>query len=948
VATPVLIPAWTTGEVAPGLFGRQDLAKLHSGASTMRNFFAHYRGGAYSRPGTRFVGWSAQFGRPYPPRLIPFQFNINQGLILEFGNFYMRVILNGAFVTENPIPITNVTQANPGVVTAGGGGGSSATPVNTNVITSYSPGDSITLAGGTFTTPAVLLVGHTILLSCAVNVRGITYVPGDTITLAGGTPVTPAVVTVVTTQVVGTPTIAAAGTGGTPGNATVTGTTGVGTRFQATVTINAGGHIQTVNSLIVAGSYTTNPTVLGNEPVTGGGLTGAQLGLVMGVGSVSVSTGGDYTANPVGGAFTQASSSGFGTGATFQSAIFGPLTVSVSNPGVYTTFPPNPVSQASSTGGGLGAEFNVSFSSMTGNGLNTGDWVFIEGVQGMTELNGQTFIVVVLTPTTFQITDVFGNPVDTTVFPAYTGGGTIARIFTLPTIYADADLEYLKFVQSADVMTICCVNQVTGAEYPPQDLSRLSDTNWVFTPVVPAPSIVPPTGAAAINVMAPGYTGPNFPGQTGCSYAYEVTAVSSKDQTESVASSIAYIGSGAGDIAATAGSNQITWNSVPGAQSYNVYKAEPSYVGLPPAGSLFGFVGSSFGSQFVDSNITADFAEVPPLHRNPFARGQIINAVVDNPGTGFPDSNNVLVVINSGTGSGGAIEGVVVNGGVDALLILDPGQNYVQGDTIAILGFGGGGGATGHIVVGPQTGTYPSVPSYFQQRRVFGNSLNNPDTYWMSQPGAFTNFDSRIPTIDSDAITGTPWSLQVNGIQWFVLMPAGLATFTGLSAWVLVGSGSFATNVQPISPSSQVAQPLAFGGCSATLPPIKVNYDILYVTSKGSYYQDLPYQLYALSEPIDLTIFSSHLFDDFTFREHTWAETPFKLLWTIRSDNTLLSLTYLKQQQVAGWARHDTNGKFWSIASVVEPVIATAELGNPINIPEKADAVYFAIERHAG
>src|ERR1019366_2930440 len=135
--------------------------------------------------------------------------------------------------------------------------------------------------------------------------------------------------------------------------------------------------------------------------------------------------------------------------------------------------------QASSSGGGLGAQFNITGAAGS-NGFNTGDWIYFSGVSGMTELNGQTFIAQVLTPTTFALTDAFGNNVDTTVFPAYIGGGTVARIYTLPTIYADSDLEWLKFTQSADVMTLCCVNQLTGAEYPPQDLARFSDTHWVF------------------------------------------------------------------------------------------------------------------------------------------------------------------------------------------------------------------------------------------------------------------------------------------------------------------------------------------------------------------------------------------------------------------------------------------------------------------------------------
>ena len=896
--------------------------------------FVSYKGGAYSRPGTAFVGYSKQTGRAFPPRLIPFQFNINQGLVLEFGNFYMRVVLNGAFVTEGPVPISNVTSADPGVVTVNGTGlVTSATPVNAGVIASYATGDQITVAGGVFTTPAVLSVTDTLLLSCAVNQPGgipNSYVPGDMLTLVGGTHSVPAVVTVATTEVVGTPIIHNNGSGGTPGNQILTGTTGTGRKFQLNVTISGGGNLSSINSVADPGSYTANPTSLFGEPLTGAGLVGASVDLVvnagMGVQSISVSNGGNYTGNSS--TFTQASSSGPGTGTTFQSGIFGPRDVTVSNPGVYTTNPTNPVSQASTTGTGIGAKFNLTFGS-GGSGFNTGDWVFIDGVQGMTELNGQTFVVTALSGTTFSLQDVFGNNVDTTAFPAYTGGGTGARIFTLTTIYAEADLPWLKWTQSADVMTICCVNQDTGTEYPQQDLERLSDTDWVFTPVVAVPSIAPP---ASCSLSASGN------GTNPVNYAYCVTAVAS-DGTESVASPIGRLET-AIDIATAAGTITITWGSVPGASYYNVYKAEVSYGhGVPvPVGVPFGFIGIGFGASFADSNIVPDFSQVPPLHEDPFARGRILSAVIDNQGSGFNFAN---VTVNTSTGSGAVIEAIINGGGVVSLLVIDNGKNYQPGDTISIVG--DGAGATGHLVVGPQTGTYPGVVSYFQQRRVFGNSLNNPDTYNMSQPGAFRNFDARIPTIASDAITGSPWSLEVNGIQFFVLMPAGLATFTGLSAWLLVGAGSFATNVQPISPSSQVANPLAFTGCSPLLPPIKINYDILYVTSKGSYYYDLPYQLYALSEPIDLTIFSSHLFDNFTIREHAWAETPFKLLWVVRSDGVALSLTFLKQQQISGWARHDTNGFFQSVASIAEPVIANPELGDIPN--QKADAIYFATQR---
>jgi hypothetical protein len=39
-------------------------------------------------------------------------------MVLEFGDYYIRFINRGAFVTEDPIAITGATQANPCQITA--------------------------------------------------------------------------------------------------------------------------------------------------------------------------------------------------------------------------------------------------------------------------------------------------------------------------------------------------------------------------------------------------------------------------------------------------------------------------------------------------------------------------------------------------------------------------------------------------------------------------------------------------------------------------------------------------------------------------------------------------------------------------------------------------------------------------------------------------------------
>ena len=948
MAVPFLDPSFVTGEIAPALFGRVELDKARVAATTMRNCFVSYRGGADSRAGTAFVGFSKQTGRTVSPRMITFQFSVNQGLGLEFGHYYMRVVLDGGFVTENPVAVAGVTNAKPAVMTFGAQGAASGTPNDGAVTFSYVPGELVTLAGGTALTHAVVAVTNTQLVSILANGLGSGYAVNDTITLAGGTSTSSAIVRVASIQAVaatGFITFSSNPSDGdtitlngvvwtfktTPTTSTQTGIqlTLAGTMAQLVSDLNASANVN-----ISTATYSTNGTVLSivyDTPGVGGnGYTlaasvavrsGATLtgGATNGVGTVTVSTPGIFTANPAGGLMTEASTSGGGSGASFQTAVFGPHAITVSNPGAYTAVPANPVAQAFSDGIGQGATFTMVWAAVPA--FSNGDWIAISGISGMTELNSNTYVVAGATPTTVQLLDVYGNQVDSSAFGAYTGGGTASRIYTLPTIYDEQDLLYLKITQSADVMSICCVNTETGTEYPPQDLSRLSDINWVFSPVIAAPSVSAPASiSATISAPTAIIYQPTY-------YQYVVTAVSPDDGTESTASPVASVNGVS--ISVQQGQVTLNWSQVPLVNEYNIYKAVPTYAKDVPAGALFGYAGSVYGTSFGDTNIVPELAQVPPLHRDPFARGQVIGVRIVSGGSGYSQST-ASVTINTGTGSGAIVQLVVQGGAIAAAIIKDSGKGYIPGDTVTI---NGGSGATATLQLGAQTGTYPSVPSYFQERRVYANTLNNPDTYFMSQPGAFKNFDIRIPTIATDAITGSPWAVEVNGIQFMVQTAGGLLVMTGQSAWLLVGAGTFATNVQPISPSSQVATAQPFTGCSPIIQPIKINYDVLYVTSKGSFYYDLPYQLYVLSEPVDLTQYSTHLFIPYTVLSHAWCETPYKVLWSVRSDGGMNSLTYLKEQQLAGWARHDTNGLFCSVCSVTEPPVS---------------ALYLAVQRFPG
>jgi hypothetical protein len=184
----------------------------------------------------------------------------------------------------------------------------------------------------------------------------------------------------------------------------------------------------------------------------------------------------------------------------------------------------------------------------------------------------------------------------------------------------------------------------------------------------------------------------------------------------------------------------------------------------------------------------------------------------------------------------------------------------------------------------------------------------------MSQPGAFKNYDTRIPTIDSDAITGSPWSLQVNGIQWMIPMPGGLVVMTGLSAWQLTGSGGSSLNPTAITPSNQQAQQQAFNGVHSHIPPLRIDNDIVYVQAKGSIYRNLTYELLSnIYTGSDLTLNSSHLFNSLHMRENAWCEEPFKILWVVREDGIMLSLTYVTSGWTTAYGELSTIHGAWTV-----------------------------------
>lgn len=221
---------------------------------------------------------------------------------------------------------------------------------------------------------------------------------------------------------------------------------------------------------------------------------------------------------------------------------------------------------------------------------------------------------------------------------------------------------------------------------------------------------------------------------------------------------------------------------------------------------------------------------------------------------------------------------------------------------------------------------WPGVVGYYQQRLVFAASATQPQTVWMSKTGAFHNFGYSTPTKDDDAITITIASRQVNRIRHLVPLRELLVLTSG-AEWTLSGDAS------GISPTSIQANVQSYIG-SSTVPPAVYGNTALYVQSRGQKLADLAYSYTSDGfQGQDLTVLSSHLVRGYEIKDMALAQVPNSCAWLVRNDGTMLGFTYLPTQEVYSWHRHDTDGKFESIATVPEG---------------DEDAVYLIVNRVIG
>ena len=110
---------------------------------------------------------------------------------------------------------------------------------------------------------------------------------------------------------------------------------------------------------------------------------------------------------------------------------------------------------------------------VTGHGLTTGREVYLEGIQGMTELNNRFFNITFVDANNFTLSHpVTGTNENSTNYTTYTSGGTSSQVLEVPTPYTVDSLPDLRWDQSGDYM------YVTSRQYEQRRITRTAHTLW--------------------------------------------------------------------------------------------------------------------------------------------------------------------------------------------------------------------------------------------------------------------------------------------------------------------------------------------------------------------------------------------------------------------------------------------------------------------------------------
>lgn len=190
------------------------------------------------------------------------------------------------------------------------------------------------------------------------------------------------------------------------------------------------------------------------------------------------------------------------------------------------------------------------------------------------------------------------------------------------------------------------------------------------------------------------------------------------------------------------------------------------------------------------------------------------------------------------------------------------------------------------------------VMDIWEQRLVMASSDALPFTVWFSAVGDLYNFNANRPQVDSDAFSATIAATKASKIL-HIVSEKRLIFFTESGEFVCDAAGAgFSSRTISIKRISSV-------GIHPDVEPVQTEDRMVFVAHDGRSVYEMRYDLAQDSViPVDRSVLAFHLTENATIIKAAYQRFPDSVVWFLLSDGTLLSMTFMPEQEVIAWARH--------------------------------------------
>lgn len=203
---------------------------------------------------------------------------------------------------------------------------------------------------------------------------------------------------------------------------------------------------------------------------------------------------------------------------------------------------------------------------------------------------------------------------------------------------------------------------------------------------------------------------------------------------------------------------------------------------------------------------------------------------------------------------------------------------------------------------------YPADCKFYEQRLYFVSTRRKPLTVWGSEPESYENF--KMGSEDDDAIMYTLGSNQVDKILW--AYPAdGMVLGTAGGPFTMTSGSS----VEPISATNVTVKQQNENGV-LRVSPVRIGPFVYYVEKSGRMIGQFSYSLdYDNFETINITYLNDHILGDIVV-DMAVQKYPFNILWAVRSDGQIATMTREIQNNIKGWTRQKYTGNVENIGII--------------------------------